>query len=359
MKALIQKIQMLIERLRDNFENKPRYYKALLLYFLLPCHWIGRIRWIPSIIKLFLDIAALYIALCVFLLGGFVVCSLWYMWKYARLFILGKIAVSVLGVACIISFASYVVNDTSTPSQPLDSENTATSQIESNTVNSESDTSSEPDTSAELEIPATVESDPEPVQEVETPYDTLAQSEDDYLLFLRIIGTCYKDNSLTDELFAEMEEFSNVQAQVEDVLNYRYNNGGISPDFLASFSAFWTDDVAAEHPEVKDALQVSFDLEYNLVDKVWTLKENEATVEANVEDDFEWLPATGHLYVGVDLYIVTDDTITHYGTITALTNTDVEIYLTASDEAQWFGRRIPMISKVLKVRSDDTHLPKY
>ena len=56
---------------------------------------------------------------------------------------------------------------------------------------------------------------------------------------------------------------------------------------------------------------------------------------------------------------MTEDTVTHYGTITALTNEEVEIYLIAAEEAQWFGRRIPLITDVLKVRSDDPHLPQY
>ena len=205
-----------------------------------------------------------------------------------------------------------------------------------------------------------------PVEDQEmTPYLQLAKDENAYLLFLRIIGTCYKDNTLTEEMFNEMAENSDVQTLVQDVLNYRYQNGTLSPDFVSSFSAFWDDSVSSAHQEVTDALKISFDLEYDFVKKAWILKENNATVAAHTENDttdsenFEWLPAIGHLYGGVDLYIVTEDTVTHYGTITALTSEEVEIYLIAAEKAQWFGRRIPLITDVLKVRSDDPHLPQY
>ena len=113
---------------------------------------------------------------------------------------------------------------------------------------------------------------------------------------------------------------------------------------------------------------MSFDLEYNLVEKAWVLKENDATITDHAEnntdateDDFEWLPATGHLYPGVELYIVTDTTTTLYGVVTELDTqgTQVQIYLSASDEAQWFERRTDWFSDVLKVRSDDPHLPQY
>lgn len=200
-----------------------------------------------------------------------------------------------------------------------------------------------------------------PIVEEETPYLELSKDENAYLLFLRIIGTCYKDNSLTQEMFDEMAQYDGVQPLVEDALNYRYQQGVLSPDFVASFSAFWTDDVASAHAEVIDALKVSFDLEYNLAEKVWVLKENEDTIAAHTEDVFEWLPATGHLFPGVELYIVTDDTTTLYGVVTELDTkgTQVQIYLSASDEIQWFERRTDWFSDVLKVRSDDPRLPQY
>lgn len=362
MNTLMQKFQAMIMHQKDSFQSRPRYYKALFLYFLLPCSWIGRVSWIPGIVKLLLDLAALYFALCIFLLGGFIILPVWYVCKHTRLFLLGKIGLSLLGAVITVSLLAYIVMYTPTTEQPSNGESTVLPQTETETPDVT------PDIPDEQETLTTSEVDTEPKQEAKTPYETLTQNEESYLLFLKIIGTCYKDNTLTQEVFDEMASNSDVQTLVEDVLNYSYQNGTLPPDFLDSFSAFWDDDVASAHPEVTEALKMSFDLEYNLVEKAWVLKENDATITAHAEnntdateDDFEWLPATGHLYPGVELYIVTDTTTTLYGVVTELDTqgTQVQIYLSASDEAQWFERRTDWFSDVLKVRSDDPHLPQY
>ncbi len=83
--------------------------------------------------------------------------------------------------------------------------------------------------------------------------------------------------------------------------------------------------------------------------------------ETPAEDDFKWLTALGNLYPGVELYMMVDGEPILYGVVTALDTegTQVQIYLAAGDNAQWFERRTPLFSDVLKVRSDDTHLPQY
>lgn len=199
----------------------------------------------------------------------------------------------------------------------------------------------------------------------------MAKNEDAYLLFLRCIGTCYKDNTLSQEMFDEMAQYDGVQALVQDVLNYRYENDTLSPDFVASFTDFWTDEIALDHPEVAEALQTSFELKRGPWN--WIIEESAETIaadkkgdeeageETNTSEDFKWLSATGHLYPGVELYMLVDDEPILYGVVTALDEKEsqVQIYLAAGDNTQWFERRTPWFSDVLKVRSDDKHLPQY
>ena len=247
------------------------------------------------------------------------------------------------------------VEDTSAPVQT----DTPNQTPEIPTQPSESPTLSPPSESVTPSTP--------PVEETTTPYTELAKDKSAYLLFLEIIGTCYKDNSMSEELFAKMEENSDIQALVQDVLNYRYQNGNLSPDFSASFSAFWTNEVASDYPEIVDALTTSFDLQYQLVEKIWTIEENAETIAfhagdnpPDTDDDFEWLSAIGHLYPGVELYIVTDNISSLYGYVVELDTegTQVQLYLYEADRLEWFERRTPLFSDVLKVRSNDPQLPQ-
>lgn len=75
---------------------------------------------------------------------------------------------------------------------------------------------------------------------------------------------------------------------------------------------------------------------------------------------YTWLRATGHLYTGVDLYLVMDTGEFLYGTIMDIdNNTDqVLLYTYENDTTQWVDRRAEMFLKSLYIRSDDDCLPQ-
>ena len=75
---------------------------------------------------------------------------------------------------------------------------------------------------------------------------------------------------------------------------------------------------------------------------------------------YTWLRATGHLYTGVDLYLVMDTGEFLYGTIMDIDNdTDqVLLYTYENDTTQWVDRRAGMFLKSLYIRSDDDCLPQ-
>lgn len=376
MDMILQKLQAFVKGLQEKYNSLStplKFLVGLALFTLLPCvavcstKWKG---WVKALVCFFLFSFMLAI-----LMYAFVFYLFWFIWKKTNwktnVKVIVTTALIVVPIILGIVFgeptpaektpslpgasSSSLVSDDKTPSDETSSDETSSPLP--NTADSSTQQSTSDINSTETQPPA---------EEREmTPYLQLAEDENAYLLFLRIIGTCYKDNTLTTEMFNEMAENSDVQMLVQDVLDYRYQNGTLSPDFVSSFSVFWNDNLSSTHQEVINALKISFDLGYDFIKDAWILKENEATVAARTEsatadkEDFEWLPAVGHLYNGVDLYIVTEDTVTHYGRITALTSKEVEIYMIAAERAQWFGRRIPLITDVLKVRSDDPHLPQY
>jgi len=75
---------------------------------------------------------------------------------------------------------------------------------------------------------------------------------------------------------------------------------------------------------------------------------------------YTWLRATGHLYTGVDLYLVMDTGEFLYGTIMDIDNdTDqVLLYTYENDTTQWVDRHAGMFLKSLYIRSDDDRLPQ-
>lgn len=371
MDMILQKLQAFVKGLQEKYNNLStplKFLVGLALFTLLPCvavcstKWKG---WVKALVCFFLFSFMLAI-----LMYAFVFYLFWFIWKKTNW--KTNVKVIVTTALIVVPIILGVVFGEPTPAEKTPSLPGASSSSLVSDDKTPSDETSSPlpntaDSSTQQSISDISSTDTQlPAEEREmTPYLQLAEDENAYLLFLRIIGTCYKDNTLTTEMFNEMAENNDVQMLVQDVLDYRYQNGTLSPDFVSSFSAFWDNNLSSTHQEVTKALEISFDLEYDFIKKAWILKENEATVAAHTDndtadkEDFEWLPAVGHLYNGVDLYIVTEDTVTHYGRITALTNKEVEIYMIAAERAQWFGRRIPLITDVLKVRSDDPHLPQY
>lgn len=184
-------------------------------------------------------------------------------------------------------------------------------------------------------------------------YIELSQDKDSYLLLLKIIGECYADNSLSQESLEVMQNNSVVAPLVEDILNYKHKTNSLSPDFLESFSLFWNDNLLEQNEEVAQSLRNSFDLEYNALEKNWTL----SPIGGN-DAQAEWLTASSHLYKGVELYIVTDKTTSLYGFVADINKNKIQVYMEEADKFEWFERLSPLFMEVLKVRSDDPNLPR-
>lgn len=146
-------------------------------------------------------------------------------------------------------------------------------------------------------------------------YMKLAQNKEEYLLFLRIIGNAYKNNSLTNEMFDEMAEYNAVQLLVEDVIMYRYKNGNLSPDFCESFSFFWTDEMTENETETLEALKTSFSVSYDFVKKVWVIEENEESAIFNNVYKIggeEYRDFEGRLKVGDIIYLKDEEKMIPY-----------------------------------------------
>lgn len=366
MNTMFERLQAFVQDLQARFSSLPtplNYFAGLAILVLTPFAAAGNTKW-KEWVKALVCLLLLCLVL-VFFVVVLALYSIWFIWKKTEWKVSLKVGVTV-GIIAALAILALVFggkpspSNTPIPSSPSEIQVTpdVTPQIEETVPPATQPPTTQPPTT-------------QPPVEEENDYQKLAKNEDAYLLFLRCIGTCYKDNTLSQEMFDEMAQYDGVQELVQEVLDYRYINDTLSPDFVASFADFWTDEIALDHPEVAEALQTSFELKRGPWN--WIIEESAETIaadkkgdeeaeeEANTSEDFKWLSATGHLYPGVELYMLVDDEPILYGVVTALDEKEsqVQIYLAAGDNTQWFERHTPWFSDVLKVRSDDKHLPQY
>lgn len=145
--------------------------------------------------------------------------------------------------------------------------------------------------------PKTVTTITAATQKSNNPYVELSKDKDSYLLLLTSIGECYINNKLTAESLNKMQSNKIVTSLVQNILKYKDNQGGLSPEFSESFTQFSkSNNELKDYPKVLDVLSFSFDLKYSPQDSGWTLIPKE-----------EYMDALGYLAKGIKLYINEDD----------------------------------------------------
>jgi hypothetical protein len=127
----------------------------------------------------------------------------------------------------------------------------------------------------------------------------LSKNESSYLMLLYIIGECYIDYTLSEDSYKKIETHSDISNFVKQILDYKYKNNELLPDFSESFSLYWNDDVADRNPDVAKSLKLSFDLKYQVIKKQWRLEPIKIyTFKGESYIDFE-----GHYKEGVTIYL--------------------------------------------------------
>jgi len=113
--------------------------------------------------------------------------------------------------------------------------------------------------------------------------------------------------------------------------------------------------IAAEAKAAEEEAKIEAEAE--ALEEIKVAKTEEETITTENSSP-EWLTASGNLYTGVELYIITDTTETLYGFVEEIDTTNglVYVYMEAAGATECFERRAPLFFDVLKVRSDDPYL---
>ena len=345
LEKIVQRINDLKERYKNN-ESKHKLLLGIAVFILSPCAFILKIN-INSVIKIILTLfVALFMLYIILVVSPILL--LYHIWFRSNLKNVGKVVITFL--IALFFVLCYVG---------------ATRETNKSGITSTSDEVKEPytvDDSTKEDVTEGVTKETTTIvqQTVGNGFIQLSNDKEAYLLLLEILGNCYEIYDLSESLFTKMQENQTVANLVKEVLDYKYENNELLPDFNESFSLFWTFDIANNNPEIITALQKSFNVSYDVINDIWLLtdkKDKETTTETTTE--FKWLSAIGNLYSGVELYIVTDDTTTLYGVVTDYDTKlhRVQVYLKEADGFMWFPTREESFLNKLKVRSDDPRLP--
>ena len=116
-----------------------------------------------------------------------------------------------------------------------------------------------------------------------------------------------RGNSVFDIIIQFRETHLFAIKITKEILDYKYSSNTLIPDFLESFSLFGDYKIAEQNKDIQQALQKSFNLDYKVLKKIWTL-----SPKSDKQQD-KCLVASSNRYKGVELYIVTENTTSLYG----------------------------------------------
>ena len=170
---------------------------------------------------------------------------------------------------------------------------------------------------------ATVEQPPEITEPEATPeplpvmaFDTLLgnspiindplNNERAYLTLLSLVGESFANLALSEENYLIMETNraagGDLYEVVTEILVYRATYNNIPAELQQSFGLFWTDDSAAEHPEVYQSLLQSFEINRVLVPSLrWVLEWHGDPISIGLEGFV--IATRENMFSGVSLYI--------------------------------------------------------
>jgi hypothetical protein len=81
-----------------------------------------------------------------------------------------------------------------------------------------------------------------------------------YLALLSLVGEAFDNLTLSEDSYQKMRANADLPELVRYILTYRFNHNAIPDEFQHSFGLFWTDNSAAQYPDVRQSLLQNFEL---------------------------------------------------------------------------------------------------